>query len=207
MGNVNHDYYKKFQPNLFFYEYYKYMDKITGFYLKWKKDKKRKHRDILFQEIWKIYHQKLQVYLSQFTGKNCDTTDRASEVLLKVFESIGRYNNDYSFSTWIYTIARNYQIDLLRKKNIQSENIDNHILINEETPESIILRDSEQLIIRKAVSTLESIDRELIYLYYYEELKYKEISEITGIPVGTIKYRMFENKKQLKIELQRSLVI
>ncbi len=180
------------------------MDQIKENFIKWKRYKRDKYRDILFKEIWEVYHSKLQVYVSQFYNLDMDSTDRASEVLIKVFESIESYNSSYSFSTWIYRIARNQQIDHLRKRKITHENIDDHILTDSNTPESITIRDSEQLQVRDAVSTLRETDRELIYLHFYEELKYSQISEITGMPVGTIKFRMSECRKQLKLELLRS---
>lgn len=70
-----------------------------------------------------------------------------------------------------------------------------------------MIKNAEQDYIREAVEDLDPVDRELIYLHFYEELKYREISQITGMPEGTIKYRMSENKKNLKKKLERSLVI
>jgi RNA polymerase sigma-70 factor, ECF subfamily len=172
----------------------------------WKKSGNEKHLNDLFQEIWEVYHPKLQVYISHFYNSG-NASDLVSDILLHVFETIDRYKSDYSFSTWLYTVARNYSIDLLRKKSVQTENIDDHLLGNEETPESILIRNTEQEMVRQAVTCLSATDKELIYLYFYEELKYREISEITGIPEGTIKYRMSENKKILKKNLQRSLVL
>ena len=182
------------------------MDQIRKIFIKWENSKKAVHKDELLQEIWKKYHSKLQVYLSQFYFNHHDKTDLVSEILLKAFESIEKYNSDYSFSTWIYTLARNFSIDLLRKKSIRQEQIDDYIIGDNNTPESLLMKDCEQVIIQKAVSSLASIDRELIFLHFYEDLKYREISRITGMPEGTIKYRMSENKKKLKSKLERSLI-
>ena len=182
------------------------MDQIRQKFEKWNIHKKTKQRDDLFREIWQIYHGKLQVYVSQFSNNSDDRTDLASEILLKVFESIDRYNSSYSFSTWLYTIARNYQVDLIRKKKIQYEDLDDNSVSHEQTPEAILIRDSDQQLIKEAVTLLSSLDKEIIFLYFYEELKYREISDITGIPEGTIKYRMSENRKFLKKKLERSLI-
>jgi len=183
------------------------MDRMGKYLNMWLSKKNSKSRDLLFQEIWSTYHPKLQVYIKQFSQSDYDHRDRASEILLKVFESIEKYNRKYSLSTWIYTIARNYLIDLIRRKEITSVNIDDHILSDFETPETLAVRDSEKSMIRDAISDLSSVDRELIYLYFYEEMKYDEISEITGIPTGTIKYRMSENRKQIKKTLERSMIL
>jgi len=182
------------------------MDQIEKNVIKWEKSKKAVHKEELFQEIWITYHPRLQVYLSQFFADSQDKTDLVSDILLKVFESIEKYNRDYSFSTWIYTVARNYSIDLLRKKKVQYEIFDDFAISDNITPESLLLRDSEQKLIKQALTILSSVDRELIFLHFYEGLKYREISEITGMPEGTIKYRMYESKKKLKKQLERSLI-
>jgi len=198
---------KKIQPKYHFYEYSIYMDRMGKYLNLWLSKNTSKYRDLLFQEIWTNYHRKLQVYTKQFYQSNGDYADRASEILLKVFESIDKYKCEYSLSTWIYTIARNYLIDLIRKKEISSVNIDDHVLSDFETPESLAVRDSEKTMVRAAISDLSSVDRELIYLYFYEGMKYHEISKIMGMPTGTIKYRMSENRKQMKTKLERSMIL
>jgi len=182
------------------------MDQIKTKFHKWKKNKNEILRNNLFQEIWEVYHPKLQVYVANFQNNYSDHTDLVSDILLHILESISKYNEEFSFSTWIYTIARNYQIDLLRKKKIRVENIDDHLVSNENTPEFLLVKRTEEELIRNSISLLSSTDKELIYLHFYEELKYREISHITGIPEGTIKYRMWENKKFLKKNLEGSLI-
>ncbi len=174
------------------------MDQIKSKFLKWEKNKNEILRNNLFQEIWEVYHPKLQVYVSKFQNNSNDHTDLVSDILLHIFESIHKYNKDFSFSTWLYTIARNYQIDLIRRKKIRIENIDDHLVSHENTPESLMVRRTEQELIRNSVSLLSSTDKELIYLHFYEELKYREISHITGIPEGTINTACLKIKSSLK---------
>lgn len=182
------------------------MDQIRERFLKWEESKQDKHYRDLIENVWEVYHPKLQVYISHFyhLGEN---SDLSSDILLHVFENMNRYKSQFSFSTWIYTLARNYIVDRLRRKTLDAENIDDHIVGNENTPESILLKNSEQEMVRHAVNLLQPLDREIIYLHFYEELKYREIAKITGVPEGTIKYRMSENKKVLKKKLERSLVL
>lgn len=182
------------------------MDHIREKFLLWEKNKNVKKYNDLVQNVWETYHPKLQVYISQFHFYD-ENSDLVSDILLHVFESLEQYKSQYSFSTWLYTVARNYTVDKLRKKKIATVNIDDHLPENEMTPEIILLRNSERELIRQAVSCLASIDKELIFLHFYEELKYREISLITGIPEGTIKYRMSESKKILKKNLERNLIL
>lgn len=150
------------------------------------------------------YHPKLQVYLKQMFPKIIDQEDRASEILLKVFDKLDSYNDKYALSTWIYRIARNSQIDEIRKANIKSVDIEDHVISDLVTPEELYFKNHDYNQIKGIISKLEPYERELIYLYYYEEQNYREISQITGIPEGTLKYRMFCSRKKIKSMIERS---
>ena len=182
------------------------MDKIKELHAIWKNNKTFSTRDELFRAIWEKYHPKLQVYIKHSFNNMESYLDASSEILLKVFESIHNYNSKYSFSTWIYRLARNYQIDKIRKKTIVTEQIDCEIISDNITPESILLKGTEKDMVKAAILKLKESDREIVYLYFYENLKYKDISRITGKPLGTIKYRMSECKRLLSIHLQRSFI-
>lgn len=183
------------------------MDQIKQMFLIWEKDRKEKSREQLFSQIWEVYHPKLQVYVSHFYIESVENTDLASDILLHIFETIDRYNSTYSFSTWLYTVARNYSVDRIRKKQIIHEDLDACNRGDENTPESIFTRNTEQELIKEALSCLNPTDKELIFLHFYEGLKYREISGITGIPEGTVKYRMSETRKVLKKKLERSFAL
>lgn len=182
------------------------MDQIKKKFILWEKKQDLKSRDTLFCEIWDIYHPKLQVYVTNYMsnspGSQQEAMDRASEILLHVFESIHNYNGVNSFSTWLYTLARNRMVDQLRKKQMTTAPLEDRDVRDPHTPETLMIKKSEQETVKDAVNRLSPSDRELIYLHYYEGLKYRAISEITGTPIGTIKYRMSESRKVLKKDLQ-----
>lgn len=161
--------------------------------------------DKRIEEIWKEYHPKLQVYLKQLFPHIRDIEDRVSDILMKVIEQLDRYNEKYALSTWIYSIARHSQIDEIRKKKLKLLTIDDVVIKSEINLEHSIIQDEENTLFKQSIETLKPADRELIYLYYYEELTYKDISHITSVPDGTLKYRMSEIRKTLKHQL-RSLV-
>lgn len=163
-----------------------------------------RNKEELMKHIWVTYHPKLQVYLKQMFPKITDQEDRASEILLKIFDKLDSYNSKYALSTWIYRIARNSQIDEIRKLSIKSVNIDDHDIPDTDTPEDQYIQEYDQREIKKAISKLKPHERELIYLYYYEEQNYREISRITGIPEGTLKYRMFCSRRKIRSMIERS---
>ncbi|MBN2617731.1 MAG: RNA polymerase sigma factor [Spirochaetales bacterium] len=157
----------------------------------------------LMENIWIEYHPKLQVYLKQILPGSVDLEDRVSDILVKVIAQIDSYNPEFALSTWIYRIARNTQIDEIRKiKPIEAE-YDDEIITNSETPEDLFFKQYNLESIRECIEILSPHQRELIFLYFYEGKNYREISEITEIPVGTLKFRMSCCKKIIKDSLEK----
>lgn len=164
-------------------------------------------KEKLLEEIWKNYHSRLQVYVLNFYKGDEDVTDVVSEILLKAFEKIHTYNSSYAFSTWIYSLARHSAIDLMRKKRVLGDSLSGLESSDTYSPEILQMKSTERELIRQSVTELDSRDREIVFLHFYEELNYKDISEITGLPEGTIKYRMSEIRKKLKPILERRLML
>lgn len=161
-------------------------------------------KEKLMEQIWITYHPKLQVYLRQLFPSIIDIEDRVSEILLKIFDKLDDYNPDYALSTWIYRLARNSQIDEIRKVTIKQVEFDEQIIMGDENPESLFFKDYEKQQVKGALSKLKPYNRELVYLYYYEEMNYREISEITGVPTGTLKYRMSCSRNQMRSSIERN---
>lgn len=181
-------------------------DKIRELHGKWRKTGSNALREELFHLLWEKYHPRLQVYAGQFRIKGEDAVDAASEILIAVMETIGRYNDRYAFSTWLYTIARNQMIDRLRRKNPLLEEYEDRYSPAGPTPETQAIDREEKKLIGEALSRLADSDRELVYLHFYEELKYREISDVTGMPLGTVKFRMSEIRKELERDLKECFV-
>lgn len=161
-----------------------------------------------FEKMWNSYYPRLTVYLRKsFRLSREDTEDIVQETLLKIFKNRTGYDETYAFSTWVYTVGRNTCIDFLRKTRRFSENeeiLDEADALTDhrqQGPEAALVRGEELREIAAAVDRLTASNRELVYLRMYEDCTYREISTITGKPVGTVKYRFSEIRKQLKKEL------
>ncbi|MDR2135591.1 MAG: sigma-70 family RNA polymerase sigma factor, partial [Treponema sp.] len=98
--------------------------------------------------LWEYYYPRLLIYLKSF--KNVSTSEQndiVSDMLLKVFNNLHKYNQVYSLSTWVYAIAKNYVLDLYRKNNkrnalVSSEEIDEQAISNNDSfVDAIIKKD------------------------------------------------------------------
>ncbi len=111
-----------------------------------------------------------------------DRNDLVQEIMIQLWKSIDKYNDQFKYSTWIYQIALNVAISFYRKER-NRQNIVNPIndsilnysdtAANDETDENIG-------ILHRFIAELKELDKALMLLYL-EEKSYKEIAEIIGI--------------------------
>lgn len=140
-----------------------------------------------------------------------EAEDISQEVFLKVFKQLKKCKDKETIKTWIYTITYNTCIDLIRKnknqQNIsifknQNENDNNDAYIkiesNEYTPEKQVIIKEEVKNLENALNKLDDVSRTIVFLRDVKELSYNEISQITGINIGTIKSRLSRSRNQLK---------
>jgi RNA polymerase sigma-70 factor (ECF subfamily) len=148
-------------------------------------------------------------YIYRMAGNYETALELAQETFLKVYLSLADYNTQYKFSTWIYRIAHNVTIDLLRKKIPRSIPIDAPVE-TEDGPKSrqfesgeqsaleTMVEDEEWERIGRAIAALPGALRELIILRHVNLRSYQEIARITGLPLGTVKNRIFLGRAELR---------
>lgn len=129
--------------------------------------------------------------------------DCTQEVFVRLYKSRHRYGPQAKFSTFLFTIARNYWIDVIRAKRarpVEGSLHDNEgddgpdrskQVKGEEPPPGEQLEKTEELDrLRSALEMLPEGQREAIVLGVIDGLPYAEVSEILGIPIGTVKSRV-----------------
>ncbi|HSJ24776.1 MAG TPA: sigma-70 family RNA polymerase sigma factor [Longimicrobiales bacterium] len=143
--------------------------------------------------------------------------DLAQDTFIKVLNNIDRYKPEYKFSSWIFKIAHNTSLDLLRKKEPETLSIDGspHARTAAETEASTITPESggenpeeytanRQLgaEIEDALGTLRADYRTAIVLCHVEGRPYEEIAEIMDVPLGTVKTYIHRGRKELMQRLE-----
>ena len=134
-----------------------------------------------------------------------DAEDLTIESFAKAFDNLEQYSSNFAFSTWLYKIASNTSIDLLRKKRIEKISLDSEAkqiadninFSTKTTPESEFITAQQKVQLKEAVQSMDEIFSRVIELRYFKELSYEEISEWLNIPVGTIKVQLYRAKKIL----------
>ncbi|MFH1297294.1 MAG: sigma-70 family RNA polymerase sigma factor [Bacteroidota bacterium] len=133
-----------------------------------------------------------------------DAEDLCQEIFLRVFRDIGKFRGESKLSTWIGAIAYNMSITYLRKKgkNIMVS-VDDYLPEASEKPavesaEAALDKSSMKKIVHRVIDSLPVQYRTVITLFYLEELSYKEIEEITGMPDGTIKSYLNRGRQAIR---------
>jgi RNA polymerase sigma-70 factor, ECF subfamily len=130
------------------------------------------------------------------------------DVFLKVWRSSGTFNpSRASFSTWLYRVTRSAAIDLYRKRAHKVHPIpdgESHVLAARDLsagPQEVVDESWLSWRVSRALEVLDVPHREVIELAYFGGLSQREISERTGVPLGTVKSRTASAFKSLRGEL------
>jgi len=162
-----------------------------------------------YNELMKLYRDPLYFMLLEKVGDQELAKDLTIEALGKAFKKLHMYTPNYTFSTWLFTVARNNCIDHLRKNKIKTTSIDQFTIDNdgkknkidiqsdELNPEGILIRKQKIAILRQVVDKLKPKYRELVKLRYFKEMSYEEISTSLQIPIGTVKAQLYRSREQL----------
>jgi RNA polymerase sigma-70 factor (ECF subfamily) len=164
-------------------------------------------REDSFEELVRRYQRPITNYVYRMLNNYDASLDVTQEVFIKVYNSLARYSSEYKFSTWLYRIAHNAAIDYMRRnsvsqQSIEAENADGSYQLQIESPrpnpEQERERSEWRTEIESVVKCLPTVYRELIQLRHGQDLSYDEIAEITNLPLGTVKNRLFRAREMMR---------
>ena len=160
-----------------------------------------------FNEIYELNKQNVKSIVRLITKQ--DNEDIEQEVYIKAWKNANKYQERGSFKSWINTIARNVSKDYLKSAGFKNSSVttsDDLVLENikdrKNSPEHSALLSERQKIIVDAIEALKPKLRETIMLCEIEGYTYEEAASKLKCPVGTIKSRIFNAKKELAEKLQ-----
>jgi len=157
------------------------------------------------EELIFAYEKKVYNISFRYMGNEADAFDMAQETLIKIYQRIGKFKGQSSFSSWVYRITVNTCLDGLRKrkKNVISfeSAAENGMAFVDEraaTPEARALSIEKAEDIQKAIDTLNDDHKSVIILRDVNGLSYEEISQALSISVGTVKSRINRGRQKLR---------
>ncbi len=155
----------------------------------------------LFKILIERYEEKIKRYVRKFLASKEDINDVVQSIFIKAYVNIQSFDSKRKFSSWLYRIAHNESINVLKKKT-HLPLIELDVFVPHSLRDNSLEQDIEREDMRKTIDhcldQLEPKYREPIILYYFEELSYKEISDVMKIPVSTVGVRIKRAKEILR---------
>jgi len=174
--------------------------------------------ELVFQEICDAFQPKILRYLKRLVGED-EAEDLTQDVFVKVSQTLGNFRGESKLSTWLYRIATNTALDRLRNlsfqrivqkglsdasaENADAEIEDRNVWTGERMPlvEQQVFRKEMNECIQEFIAKLPEPYRAILVLSEFEGLRNKEIAEILGVSLDTVKIRLHRARERLKEEL------
>lgn len=146
-----------------------------------------------FTHLFDHFGPRLKAYLLRLGADNAMAEEVAQDVMVTLWRKADLFDRSKSsVATWLFRIARNRRIDVLRRK--RAINVDPETLVIEDEslpdPHETIDEVKRQTRIREALKQLPQEQLQLVELAFFTELSHSQISEETGLPLGTVKSRI-----------------
>lgn len=150
-----------------------------------------------FAELVEEHQDKLRNFLFRYTRNREDAEDLTQDTFVKAYRNIHRYDSKYSFSTWLYTIARRTAYNHFRDSK-PTESLEYDIVETSDTPDDEASFEDEKNWVWQAAKNLKPDFREALVLKYVDDLSIEEISKIMGKSQTNVKIILFRARNQLK---------
>ena len=165
-----------------------------------------------FSILVERYQGRLMGHVHRMLGDRELSLDVTQEAFIRAWQNLARYDPQWRFSTWLYSIASNRAIDHLRQRRKNMVYLDEPIMMGESEmqrdlpgPDRTAEDDFEgkdlEERLEAAIAGLPHEQRQLLLLRHPGGRSYEEIAEITKLPMGTVKNRIFRARQRLKEQL------
>jgi RNA polymerase sigma-70 factor (ECF subfamily) len=138
-------------------------------------------------------------FLLRRVDNEASAEDLLSEVFIEVWRNAGRFEGRSEVSTWLLAIARNKAFSMLRRRSAEEADEQELERIEDpaDGPEAALQNSERSELLRDCLSKLSPAHREIIDLVYYHERSIDDVARIIGIPLNTVKTRMFHARKRI----------
>lgn len=163
-----------------------------------------------YAEIIRRYEKKIYAFVSHMLRQahlEHIAEDICQETFYKAYKSIESFRDaEATFSTWLYTIARNTVLSELRKSRnadvYLEDTLQVPVISPERLPEQQLLRNERENLVRQAINSLPEKQRSALILREYEQMDYNQIATILDLTVSSVKSLLFRARQSIKGELE-----
>lgn len=159
------------------------------------------HRDIL-EQLYVRYYKPAFLYTLSLCNDRDLAEDIVADAFVKLYLSLSDHQSPFQYL--LLRTCKNLWIDHLRrqKRNVPSENDPLREIADGDTPEERLLQNERLSVLYHCMRRLPEAEREILVLYYFANLRLKEIAQLLRATPGSIKTRMFRARRNLKKMLE-----
>ena len=154
-----------------------------------------------FRQLLDLHWNELYGFMIKRTENENDAEDLCLQAFSKAFDKIETFNNEFTFSTWLTSIAKNLHVDMIRKEKTRLhqstdvEEVGRDVIDETLGPEDQLIRSQNLNKLLQQVKSLKPIYRDVIQLRFFQELSHKEIAIQLGLSLSNVKVRLLRAKK------------
>jgi RNA polymerase sigma factor (sigma-70 family) len=153
-----------------------------------------------FDDLIARWHEPLWRYLRRLSNNDDAARDLAQDTWLRVFRGVASLREPAKLRSWLFGIARNVAMDRLRSQYSECSRAD--VQLDELAAADEVNLEEEFATLESGLASLPIVERETLTLFYMRELSLEEIASLVGVPVGTVKSRLFRARQMLRRALQ-----
>ena len=158
-----------------------------------------------FNHIVNEYNNRAYYYALSILHNHHDALDLGQDSFVKAFRAIKTFDTSKPFLPWLLRIVRNLCFNELKKKKRRAESPgpeESNIFLETissktKTPYENVVDKELRNTIQNAIKKLPEAQREVVFLFHFQELTYEEIAEVMDVPVGTVMSRLFHGRRKL----------
>ncbi len=165
-----------------------------------------------FGQLVEKYQTKVYNLALRMCGNEDDAFDLAQEAFLRAWRSLGSFQFESAFSTWLFRLSSNICLDFLRAKKRRAtvsltmtddESGESQLDLPDpsKTPEEAVLAAEDRRLLAQAMNELPADQRQILTLRAIDDLSYAEIAEILQLQEGTVKSRLSRARTALRNKL------
>lgn len=159
-----------------------------------------------YGELIRRYSEALYRVTYRLLRDHGEAEDASQEAFLRAFTHLSTYNPQYSFYTWLSTIATNICLRALQRRDWRSISVDPALLREApvfavDEPELALLTKERADVVRQALNRLPVAYRQMLILRHWHDLSYQEIAEATRQSLATVKIRLYRARQMLAAQL------
>jgi RNA polymerase sigma-70 factor, ECF subfamily len=176
----------------------------------------RNDDSVAFAELVELYHQRLVTIMQHLVNSAEEAEDLAQEVFLRVYRGRKKYHPRAKFSTWLFTIANNLALNVLRTRqrkpaiplNVRDSGplgprpAEQLVLDRERSPHERMQQQELAAVVQQALSTLNERQRVAVVLNKFEDMNYAEIAEVMELTTKAVKSLLSRARDNLRVALK-----